>query len=82
MKQKSCKGLSSKREQKLPGLLISKSTNQMIDVPSLNNSKFSDYVDRIYSIDLEIKDTTDVIFFIYLHLEIDNVGLERSITTK
>ena len=55
MKQKSCKGLSSKREQKLPGLLISKSNNQMIDVPSLNNSKFSDYVDRIYSIDLEIK---------------------------
>jgi hypothetical protein len=54
----------------------------MIDVPSLNNSKFSDYVDRIYSIDLEIKDTTDVIFFIHLHLEIDNVGLERSITTK
>jgi hypothetical protein len=27
------------------------------DVPSLNNSRFSDFVDRIYPIELEIKDT-------------------------
>jgi hypothetical protein len=30
-----------------------------IYVLSLNNSKFSDFVDRIYPIELEIKDTTD-----------------------
>ena len=29
------------------------------DVLSLNNSKFGDFVDRIYPIELEIKDTTD-----------------------
>ena len=29
------------------------------DVLSLNNSKFGDYVDRIYPIELKIKDTTD-----------------------
>jgi hypothetical protein len=29
------------------------------DVLSLNNSRFGDCVDRIYSIELEIKDTTD-----------------------
>ena len=29
------------------------------DVLSLKQSKFSDFVDRIYSIELEIKDTTD-----------------------
>ena len=29
------------------------------DVLSLNNSKFVDFVERIYSFELEIKDTTD-----------------------
>jgi hypothetical protein len=29
------------------------------DVLSLNNSKFGDFVDRIYPIELEIEDTTD-----------------------
>jgi hypothetical protein len=29
------------------------------DVISLNNSKLSNFADRIYSIDFEIKDTTD-----------------------
>jgi hypothetical protein len=29
------------------------------DVISLNNSRFGDFVDRIYPIELEIKDTTD-----------------------
>ena len=31
----------------------------MDDVLSLNNSRFGDFVDRIYPIELEIKDTTD-----------------------
>ena len=29
------------------------------DVISLNNSRFCNFVDRIYPVDLEIKDTTD-----------------------
>ena len=31
------------------------------DVLSLNNSKFGDYVERIYPIEIEIKDTTDTV---------------------
>ena len=47
------------------------------DVLSLNNSKFGDYVGRIYPIELEIKDTTDTVksaSYLDLHLEIDNEG--------
>jgi hypothetical protein len=42
------------------------------DVLSLNNSRFCDFVDRIYPNELEIKDTTD------LHLEIDTEGRLRT----
>ena len=45
------------------------------DVPSLNNSRFSDSVDRIYPIELEIKDTTNTdtsASYLDLHLEIDS----------
>ena len=44
------------------------------DVLSLNNSRFDDFVDRIYPIELEIKDTTDIAksaSYLDLHLEID-----------
>ena len=34
------------------------------DVLSLNNSKFGDYVECIYPIELEIKNTTDTVGFI------------------
>ena len=47
------------------------------DVLSLNNSKFGDYVERIYPIELEMKDTTDTVksaSYLDLHLEIDNEG--------
>ena len=47
------------------------------DVLSLNNSKFGDYGERIYPIELEIKDTTDTVksaSYLDLHLEIDNEG--------
>ena len=47
------------------------------DVLSLNNSKFGDYVERIYPIELEIKDTADTVkssSYLDLHLEIDNEG--------
>ena len=45
------------------------------DVLSLNNSRFGDFVDRIYPIELEIKDTTDTDMFVSyldLHLEINS----------
>ena len=47
------------------------------DVLSLNNSGFGDFVDRIYPIELEIKDTTDTdrsASYLDLHLEIDSQG--------
>jgi hypothetical protein len=47
----------------------------MDDVISLINSRFGDFVYRIYPIELEIKDTTDTDMYasyIDLHLEIDS----------
>ena len=53
---------------------------------SLNNCKFGDFVDHIYPMELEIKDTTDTdrsVSSLDLHLEIDNEGRLRSnLTTK
>ena len=51
------------------------------DVLSLNNSRFGDFVDRIYPIELEIKDTTDTdrsASYLELHLEIDSKGRLRT----
>ena len=51
------------------------------DVLSLNNSRLGDFVDRIYPIELEIKDTTDTDRFasyLDLQLEIDRVGRLRT----
>jgi hypothetical protein len=48
---------------------------------SLNNSRLGDFVDRIYPIELEIKDTTDTdtsASYIGLHLEIDSEGRLRT----
>jgi hypothetical protein len=45
------------------------------DVRSLNHSRFGDFVDRIYLIELEIKDTTDTdtsASYLDLHLKIDS----------
>jgi hypothetical protein len=47
----------------------------MDDVISINNSRFGDFVDRIYPIELEIKDTTNAdrsASYLDLHLEIDS----------
>ncbi len=47
------------------------------DVLSLNNSRLGDFVDRIYPIKLEIKDTTDTdrsASYLDLHLDIDSEG--------
>jgi hypothetical protein len=43
-------------------------------VLSLNNSRFGDFIDRIYPIELETKDTTDTdksASYLDVHLEID-----------
>jgi hypothetical protein len=47
------------------------------DVPSLSNSRFGDFVDRVYPIEIKIKDTTDTdrsASYLYLHLDIDSEG--------
>ena len=51
------------------------------DVLLLNNSRFGDFVDRMYLIELEIKDTTDTDWsasYIDLHLEFDSEGRLRT----
>jgi hypothetical protein len=51
------------------------------DVLSLNNSRFGDFVDRIYPIELEIKDTTDTdrsASYFDIPLEIDSKGRLRT----
>ena len=69
-------GLLKKNEKKL-----ARSFNftflYLDDVLSLNNSRFGNFVDRIYPIELEIKDTTDTdrsASYRDLHLEIDSEG--------
>jgi hypothetical protein len=56
------------------------------DVLSLNNSRFGDFVDRIYPIEFEIKNTIDTdrsASYIDLHLEIDSRGrLRRKLYDK
>jgi len=50
------------------------------DVLSLNNSRLGDFVDRIYPIELKIKDITDTdrsASYLDLHLEIDSEGRLR-----
>ena len=69
-------GLLKKNEKKL-----TRSFNFMFhyidDFLSLNNSRFGEFDDRIYSIELEIKDTTDTDRFAS-YIEIDSEGLLRT----
>ena len=69
-------GLLKKNEKKL-----ARSFNFLFryrdDVLSLNNSRFGNFVDHIYPIELEIKDTTDTdrsALYLGLHLQIDSAG--------
>ena len=69
-------GLLKKSEKKL-ARSFNFTFRYIDDVLSLNNSRFGDFVDRIYPIELEIKDTTDTDRFasyLDLHLEIDSEG--------
>jgi hypothetical protein len=69
-------GLLKKNEKKLARSF--NLTFLYIDVLSLNNSWFGDFVDRIiFPIELEIKDTTDTdtsASYLGLHLEINSEG--------
>ena len=68
--------LLRKKDKKL-AISFNSTFRYIDDVLSLNNSKFGDYVERIYLIELEIKDNTDTVksaSYLDLHLEIDNEG--------
>ena len=74
------RGLLKKNEKK-----IARSFNftfrYIDDVLSLYNSRFGDFVDHIYPIELEIKDTTDTdrsASYLDLHLKIDSEGRLRT----
>ena len=67
-------GLLKKNEKKLSRSFIF-TFRYIDDVLSLNNSKFGDFVDRIYPIQLEINDTTETdrsASYLDIHLEIDS----------
>jgi hypothetical protein len=72
-------GILTKNEKKL-ARSFNFTFRYLDDVPSLNNSKFGDFVDRIYPIELEITDTIDIHMtasYLDLRLENDNVYDER-----
>jgi hypothetical protein len=74
------RGLLKKNEKKL-AQSFNFTFHYIDDVLSLNNSRFGDFVDRIYPIELEIKDTTDTdrsASYFDLHLEIDSEGRFRT----
>ena len=73
-------GLLKKKEKKL-ARSFNFTFRYIDDVLSLTNSRFGDFVDRIYPIELEIKDTTDAdrsASYLDLHLEIDREGRLRT----
>ena len=73
-------GLLKKNEKKLTRS-FSFTFRYLDDILPLNNSWFGDFVDRIYPIEFDIKDTTDTNMsasYIDLHLEIDSEGRLRT----
>jgi hypothetical protein len=74
------KGLLKKNEKKL-ARSFNFPFHYIDDIFSLNNSRFGDFVDRIYHIELEIKDNTDKdtsASYLDIHLEIDSEGRLRT----
>ena len=72
-------GLLKKNEKKL-AQSFNFTFRYIDDVLSLNNSMFGDFVDRIYHIEFEIKDTIDTdrsASYLALHLEINSEGRLR-----
>jgi hypothetical protein len=73
-------GLLTKNEKKLDRSFNFR-FRYIDDVLSLHNSRLGDFVDRIYPIELEIKDTTDrdmSASYLDLHLAIDSEGRLRT----
>jgi hypothetical protein len=73
-------GLLNKNEKKL-AQSFNFTFRYIDDVLLLNNPRFGDFVDRIYPIELEIKDTIDIdksVSYLYLHLEINSDGRLRT----
>ena len=69
-------GLLKKNEKKL-AWFFNFTFRHIDDVLSLNNSRFGDFVDRIYHIELEIKDITDKdrsASYLDIQREIDSEG--------
>jgi len=69
-------GILKKNEKKI-ARSINSTFRYTDDVLSLNTSRFGDFVDSIYPIELEIKDTTDTdrsASYLDIHLEIDSEG--------
>ena len=67
-------GLLKKNEKKL-ARSFNFTFRYIDDVLSLNNSRFGDFIDRIYPIELEIKDTTDTdtsASYLDIYLETDS----------
>ena len=57
----------------------------IVYVLSLNNSKFGDYVNRIYLQELEIKDIPDTdrfVLYLDLHVDIDSEGWLKKLCDK
>jgi len=80
MRQTSCRGFSRKNKRKLTES-FDLTFLCIYDVISLNNFRFSNFVDGIYPIELDIKDTTDTdrsASCIELHLEIDSEGAVKN----
>jgi len=61
-----------KKTEKMLGRSFNFPIPYIDDVLSLNNSRFGDFVDRIYPIELEIKVTTDTASYLDLQLEIES----------
>ena len=77
-------GLLKENEKKLARSFIF-SFRYIYDVLLLINCSFGDFVDRIYSIELEIKDSTDTDRFasyLDLHIEIDNEVKNETLRQK
>jgi len=80
MRQTSYRGFSRKNEKKLVRS-FNITFRYIDDVLSLNNSRLGDFVDRIYPLELQIKNTTDTnrsASYPDLHLAIDNEGWLRT----
>jgi hypothetical protein len=73
-------GLPKKKEKKV-ALSFTFTFRYIDDVLSLNNSSFGVFIDRIYAIELQIKDTTDTDMsasYLDLHLEVGSEGWLRT----